>query len=142
MCIWNARWTCVSMFCWKMVGLLHYSWDQQVQNSAKKKPLKLGPTWSYSHLKIILRQYFQSSIINGIQNKPKCLNFVLEISQNTCSLFKYKSSCRFNLVYYPHLFLKKQKKIIIYYNLCNLWHKLNSLGRLLYFYFVINNHAI
>ena len=53
-------------------------------------------------------------------NKPKCLNFVLEIFQNTCSLFKYKSSCLFNLLYYPHLFLKKQKKIIIYYNLCNL----------------------
>ena len=141
MCIWNARWTCVPMFCWKMVGLLHCSRDPQVQNSAKKT-FKTG-----SHVVLFtFKNYFATvfSVFNNKRypNKPKCLNFVLEISQNTCSLFKYKSSCLFNLLYYPHLFLKKQKKIIIYYNLCNLWHKLNSLGRLLYFYFVINNHAI
>ena len=141
MCIWNARWTCVSMFCWKLwvSCTVHGTHKYRIQ---QKKTFKTG-----SHMVLFtFKNYFATvfSVFSNKRhpNKPKCLNFVLEISQNTCSLFKYKSSCRFNLVYYPHLFLKKQKKIIIYYNLCNLWHKLNSLGRLLYFYFVINNHAI
>ena len=48
------------------VGPVHYSWDSQVQISANFS-LKLGPTILFTHLKILLLQYFQFSIINVIQ---------------------------------------------------------------------------
>ena len=47
---------------------LHFfcdSRDLQVRNSAKTT-LKLGPTVLFTHLKIVLLQYFQFSTISGI----------------------------------------------------------------------------
>ena len=55
------------------VGPVHYSWDSQVQISANFS-LKLGPTILFTHLKILLLQYFQFSIINGIQTDLKRKN--------------------------------------------------------------------
>ena len=49
---------------------MHCSWDPQVQNSVNFK-LKLGLTALFTHLKIILLQYFQFSVISGIQTNPK-----------------------------------------------------------------------
>ena len=51
------------------VGLVHYSWDSQVQILANFS-LKLGLTVLFTYLKIILLQCFQFSVINGIQTDP------------------------------------------------------------------------
>ena len=53
-----------------LVGPMHCSRDLQVLFSAKTT-LKLGPTTLFTHLKIILLQYFQFSAISGIQTDPK-----------------------------------------------------------------------
>ena len=47
------------------VGFVHCLRDPQVLFSAKTT-LKLGPMVLFTHLKIILLQYFQFSIINNI----------------------------------------------------------------------------
>ena len=52
------------------VGPTHYSWDPQVLYLAKKTS-KLSLTILFTHLKIILLQYFQFSVISGIQTHPK-----------------------------------------------------------------------
>ena len=48
------------------MGFMHCSRDPQVRNSANFK-LKLGPTALFTYLKIILLQFFQFSVISGIQ---------------------------------------------------------------------------
>ena len=48
------------------VGLMHYSRDPQIRILANFS-LKLGPTVLFTHLKIILLQYFQFSVISSIQ---------------------------------------------------------------------------
>ena len=48
---------------------VHYSRDLQILYLAKKT-LKLGPTVLFTHLKIISIQYFQFSVISGIQIDP------------------------------------------------------------------------
>ena len=54
------------------VDPVHCSWDLQVRNLAKSI-LKLGPTILFTHLKIILLQCFQFSIISGIQTDSQCM---------------------------------------------------------------------
>ena len=49
---------------------MHCSWDPQLLYSEKKK-FKFGLTVLFTHLKIILLQYFQFSIISNIQTDPK-----------------------------------------------------------------------
>ena len=48
------------------VGPMHYLQDPQVQKNENVK-LKLGLTVLFIHLKIILLQSFQFSVISGIQ---------------------------------------------------------------------------
>ena len=48
------------------VGPMHYLQDPQVQKNENVK-LKLGLTVLFIHLKIILLQSFQLSVISGIQ---------------------------------------------------------------------------
>ena len=50
-------------------GPVYYSRDLQILYLAKKT-LKLGPTVLFTHLKIISLQYFQFSVISGIQTDP------------------------------------------------------------------------
>ena len=57
---------CVMRF---SVGPMHYSWDPQVLYLAKKTS-KLSFTVLFTHLKIILLQYFQFSVISGNPNTP------------------------------------------------------------------------
>ena len=52
------------------MGPVHCSRDPQVRKNANIK-LKLGPTALFTHLKIILLQCFQFSIISGIQIDPE-----------------------------------------------------------------------
>ena len=52
--------------CIFLVGLVHCLWDLQVLFSTKTT-LKLGPTALFTHLKIILLQCFQFSVISNIQ---------------------------------------------------------------------------
>ena len=61
---------------------MHYSQDLQVLNLTKST-LKLDPTALFTHLKIILLQCFQFSIlaINGIQTDFECLRYG-EIKRN------------------------------------------------------------
>ena len=58
---------CVCVF---FVDPMHCSRDPQVQISTNFS-LKLIPTTLFTHLKIILLQYFQFSVINSIQTDPK-----------------------------------------------------------------------
>ena len=58
---------CVSAFFF--VGPVHYSRDPLIRISTKFS-LKLGPTALFIHLKIILLQYFQFSVISSIQTDP------------------------------------------------------------------------
>ena len=51
------------------VGLMHCSLDPQISFFVKLS-LKIGPTALFIHLKIILLQYFQFSVISGIQTDP------------------------------------------------------------------------
>ena len=95
-CVWNARWTCVFVFCWKMVGHVHCSRDLQIRNSVKKS-LKLGSTRYYSYLKIILLQYFQFSVINGILTNPKSILFSLLTLTATHSTKSFILFCFFVL---------------------------------------------
>ena len=54
-----------------LVGLMHCSWDPQVFFLAKTT-LKLGLMALFTHLKIILLQYFQFLVISGNQTDPYC----------------------------------------------------------------------
>ena len=57
--------------CVFVLGPVYYSQNPQVQNLIKTT-LKLGPTALFTHLKIILLQYFQLSIFNNkwYPNRP------------------------------------------------------------------------
>ena len=54
------------------VSLVHYLRDPQISFLVKFS-LKIGLTALFTHLKIILLQYFQFSTINDIQTDPKLL---------------------------------------------------------------------
>ena len=74
---------CISMFFFSLLrsmfqcfpmGPVHCSWDLQTYFSTKFL-LKMGPTALFTHLKIILLQYFQFSVfskISSIQTDSKC----------------------------------------------------------------------
>ena len=70
--LWWKCHICASAFF--LVGPMHCSQDPQVFFSLKTT-LKLGPTPLFTHLKIILLQYFQFSIVSGIHTDPKKPSF-------------------------------------------------------------------
>ena len=49
---------------------VHYSWDPQISFFSKTF-IKMGPTALFTHLKIILLQYFQFLAFSSIQTDPK-----------------------------------------------------------------------
>ena len=72
----------------------------------QKKTLKLGPTALFTHLKIILLQYFQFSTISGIQTDPQFplrLHFTIYKSVNildTCQpLISHSFHFKINLTH-------------------------------------------
>ena len=71
----GLRWkghVCASMFFFFLfVGPMHCSRDSQLLFSTKTT-FKLGYTVLFTHLKCILLQCFQFSVINGIQTNTKC----------------------------------------------------------------------
>ena len=66
----------VGLFGLFSLGPVHYLRDPQVRKNANIK-LKLDSTALFTHLKIILLQYFQFSVISGIQTDPKCEIYLL-----------------------------------------------------------------
>ena len=61
------------------VGPVHYLQNLQIRNSLKFS-LKLSPTALFTHLKIILLQYFQFLTISDIQADPKYIQLEILIS--------------------------------------------------------------
>ena len=66
------------------VGPVHYSQDLQILYLVKKK-LKMDLTVLFIYLKIILLQYFQFSIISGIQTDPKSIRVMRNLVYHSCA---------------------------------------------------------
>ena len=85
------------------MGLIYCSQDPQVQNLANIT-LKLGLTTLFTHLKIILLQYFQFSTTNSIQTDPYLFSFFwkrhmkIELHISTTHPVSWK-----HYVFTPHL---------------------------------------
>ena len=117
--MWNAGCgcdRCIQMdtsaaFASKLVGPVHCSQDPQVLFLAKFS-LKLGLTTLFIHLKIILPQCFQFSVISGIQTYSRCIYLLHHkfavltcLSTSSSSSMIHSSRFAFCLLPYPLRFI-------------------------------------